>query len=132
LDIVDEDEWKFLECYWIEQFRQWGFNLLNQNKGGGGVEFHTLETKNKMNSTPHPEISEKLKGRKRPDVSKSRTGVKLNKETCNKISLNKTGHICYSDPDRTNKIVESNKENYQIGSERNKRISEKLKGRDTY
>jgi len=25
------------EEYWIEQYRQWGFELLNKNKGGGGM-----------------------------------------------------------------------------------------------
>ena len=36
LDNVDNNEWKFWEEYWIEQFKAWGFSLLNQNKGGGG------------------------------------------------------------------------------------------------
>jgi NAD+ synthetase len=29
LDLVDDKEWRFWECYWIEQFKQWGFNLKN-------------------------------------------------------------------------------------------------------
>lgn len=31
---VDERDWKFWEKYWIEQFRQWGFNLTNATEGG--------------------------------------------------------------------------------------------------
>jgi hypothetical protein len=43
--IIDEinstksKDWKSLECYWIEQFRQWGFKTINKNEGGGGPSF---------------------------------------------------------------------------------------------
>jgi hypothetical protein len=90
-------DWKPLESYWIEQFKVWGFNVLNKNNGGGGVEFHTEETKCK------------LKGRKRYDVSNKLKGSKLKQETCDKISSSKKGYI-YSD-------------------DRNKKISNSLKGR---
>jgi len=49
LTIIDKvKNWKFWEEYWIEQFKVWGFNLLNQNKGGGGPEQYTEEQKQKM------------------------------------------------------------------------------------
>jgi len=55
IDLVIIDEcgddvllWKPLESYWIEQFRQWGFELQNKNKGGGGPSFYTEESKLKM------------------------------------------------------------------------------------
>jgi len=48
IDEVDNNEWKVWECYWIEQFKQWGFNLINQNKGGGGLEKHSDETIEKI------------------------------------------------------------------------------------
>jgi group I intron endonuclease len=131
LDFVDESDWKRWECYWIEQFKTWGFNLYNQNKGGGGVESHSLETRNKMSSSFRPETSKKLKGIKRPDVSNRIKGTKFSKETCQKITQSKTGHQCYSNPERTLKIVESNLIHYQIESERNKKISNKLIGRET-
>jgi hypothetical protein len=42
-------DWTPLECFWIEQFRQWGFEIQNPNpKGGGGPEFHSEETKLKL------------------------------------------------------------------------------------
>jgi len=44
LDVVD---WKPLESYWIEQFRNWGFDVLNKNEGGGGPIFQTQEAKMK-------------------------------------------------------------------------------------
>lgn len=39
MNIIDETDtnWEQLEQYWIEQFRQWGFNLTNITKGGEGA-----------------------------------------------------------------------------------------------
>ena len=50
---IKKEDYIPLEKYWIEQFRQWGFQLMNRNKGGGGCCFHSDETKNKM-SKPRP------------------------------------------------------------------------------
>lgn len=49
LHIIDTCEdnkktWKFLESYWIEQFKCWGFVLLNKNNGGGGPTFQNKES----------------------------------------------------------------------------------------
>jgi len=33
---INSQDWKSLECYWIHQFKQWGFKVLNKNQGGGG------------------------------------------------------------------------------------------------
>ena len=47
--IPEEKEWKFWECYWIEQFKQWNFEVVNiRKKGGGGVEFCSEQHKNKI------------------------------------------------------------------------------------
>jgi len=40
---LDKSEWKPLETYWIEQFRQWGYALENLNKGGGGRDAFRTE-----------------------------------------------------------------------------------------
>jgi hypothetical protein len=49
LIILDEvKDWKYWESYWIEQFKVWGFNLLNKNKGGGGPEKYSEVQKQKM------------------------------------------------------------------------------------
>lgn len=37
LDEVDEKDWHFWEKYWIDQIRQWGFNLVNHTSGGDGL-----------------------------------------------------------------------------------------------
>ena len=49
LHVIDEvEDWKYWECYWIEQFKQWGFKLENKNNGGGGPSSYTEEQKQKM------------------------------------------------------------------------------------
>lgn len=48
------EDWEPIESYWIEQFKQWEFDVLNENKGGGGPITHSEEVKNKMRkSKPH-------------------------------------------------------------------------------
>lgn len=50
IDVVPISEWQYWEKYWIEQFKQWGFNLTNQTEGGDGGQGykHTDLAKNKM------------------------------------------------------------------------------------
>jgi hypothetical protein len=49
INSLNHKEWKPLESYWIEQFRQWGFELMNINKNGGqGPGVYSEESKNKM------------------------------------------------------------------------------------
>ena len=77
LDVVFEDEWKFWECYWIEQFKQWGFELLNKNQGGGGLNTHSQKS---------IELSrEKRTGQKRPSTSKKLKGIPISDERKKKI-----------------------------------------------
>jgi hypothetical protein len=51
-------DWEPLETYWIQQFKAWGFEVLNKKiKGGSGVEFCSEEHKLKIgiaNSKPKP------------------------------------------------------------------------------
>ena len=37
LDEVLESEWKFWERFWINQLKQWNFNLVNHTSGGEGL-----------------------------------------------------------------------------------------------
>ena len=50
IDVVPSSKWEFWEIYWIEQFRQWGFNLTNLTIGGSGGNGykHTKPSKQKM------------------------------------------------------------------------------------
>jgi hypothetical protein len=59
---VKRKDWKLLETYWIEQFRAWGFEVLNKNNGGGGLSYQTEETIEK--------IRNKLIGKSKPPRTK--------------------------------------------------------------
>lgn len=51
LNIIEEceDNWVESEVYWIEQFKIWGFNLINITRGGEGFGYkHSEESKKKM------------------------------------------------------------------------------------
>jgi hypothetical protein len=50
VDIVLKENAKFWESFWIEQFKQWGFKLVNKNQGGGGLESHSIQTKTKISN----------------------------------------------------------------------------------
>lgn len=69
INSLESKDWKPLECYWIEQFKVWGFELMNKNKGGGGPRFVEDNIKKK--------ISNKLKNKKKP---------KRTKEHCDNLS----------------------------------------------
>jgi len=99
---LNKKDWEPLESYWIEQFRQWGFHVLNKNKGGGGCNSHkpesilkiktamknreylpewgeqvSLATKGKIKNHPKDRglnISKAKKGKSNPKLSKTRTG----------------------------------------------------------
>jgi len=126
----DKINWKPLECFYISYFKFLGFDVLNDNEGGGGPSFHTQETCVKMSSVKRPGTSQKLKGRKRPDISHLLLGSSKSEITKLRISEGKKGNMCYNSPQRIEKITTSNKEHYKKGSNRNKIISNKLKGRE--
>lgn len=50
IEECDICDWKWVEKYWISQFRCWGFKLVNLCDGGLGCDSmkHTLETKEKI------------------------------------------------------------------------------------
>jgi hypothetical protein len=52
-EIVDEvqEDWKFWERYWIQQFKVWGFSLTNATLGGEGLEIQN-QTSFKKGSVP--------------------------------------------------------------------------------
>jgi hypothetical protein len=72
INSLNHKDWKPLESYWIEQFRQWGFDIVNKRKKGGmGPEFLSKESREKK--------------------SKSMIGKTHSRETCLKMSLSKIG-----------------------------------------
>ena len=83
-------DWKPIESYWIEQFKVWGFEVINKNKGGGGPSFRTEEQKNqirksKLGKKHSPETKYKM------SISNSKPkpsgfGLKLRKPNIKKVS----------------------------------------------
>jgi len=103
---LNRKDWGPIESYWIEQFKQWGFELVNKrHKGGGGPEFQTEETKQKIQKTllerefKQEWIDKMLQNRIHSNCGYPK-GIKRPKEFGEKIS---------SHPNRNKKIGEGNK-----------------------
>lgn len=95
INSLNKKDWKYLETYWINQFRAWGFEVLNENEGGGGPLTHSEETKQKMSKTRKGKSFSELHKNK---ISKSKKGCNVwsegknfSKEHCDKISQNSKG-----------------------------------------
>jgi hypothetical protein len=115
IDEVNKENWKFWECYWVEQLKGWGFDLINKNKGGGGLEKHSDEVielirKQKIGKKQNRTKVRKDKGTKRikkPGIKiGSPKGWKMSKEvrkTKNQKQIGKSKHtietkIKFADP----------------------------------
>lgn len=49
IDETDSNDWQWLEIYWINQFKQWGFKLTNLAEGGqGGNNYRRSEETKKL------------------------------------------------------------------------------------
>jgi group I intron endonuclease len=98
---LDRKDWEPLESYWIEQFKAWGFKVVNKNKGGGGPITHDETTKNKMslikNGIKRPKyIGEKISksniGNKKIRIKQRKDkGIPKSIETRSKMSISKLG-----------------------------------------
>jgi hypothetical protein len=121
------NDWESLETYWIEQFKAWGFEIMNiRKKGGSGPSFQTSEVKLNIGKgnlgKKKPGVSKALKGGKswhKPDtgdkISKSKQGMKLTEEWKHKISESTKGN--------TNRLGDKQ------SSETKDKISKALKGK---
>jgi hypothetical protein len=91
IDSLKHEDWEPLETYWIEQFRQWGYKIVNiRKKGGSGPDFHTDETKYKISQST---LGYKKSIDTKQKMSKVKLGKKLPKETKEKISKANKGKI---------------------------------------
>jgi hypothetical protein len=67
INSLNHKDWEPLETYWIEQFRQWGFEIINKRKkGGSGPEYQNEETKLKMRKPKSEETKQKMRGKSKP------------------------------------------------------------------
>jgi hypothetical protein len=85
---IEKLDWEPLETYWIEQFKQWGFEVVNKNQGGGGPGFHTEISRSKISSS---KLGQKYSPNHGIKISKALTGKSKSKEHCLNISLSKKG-----------------------------------------
>jgi hypothetical protein len=50
VESLNREDWRWLETYWISQFKNWGFEVMNKNIGGGGVEYLNESSKDLIRS----------------------------------------------------------------------------------
>lgn len=66
IDETEDENWEWLEIYWIAQFKAWGFNLVNGTNGGEGASGMklSLEARNKLSKAkkgkPLPKLYKKV------------------------------------------------------------------------
>ncbi len=78
INSLKSKDWAPLETFWIQHFKDYGYELMNKNNGGCGMGFCTQETKDK--------ISKSLKGRKNTWTKKGMgLGRKYSQETIEKM-----------------------------------------------
>jgi hypothetical protein len=104
IDNADNETWRELEEFYIQLFRNWGFILENGFKGGGGASYWTESQKQNL-------------------IRKTKLSKPKPKGFGDKISKNRN----HKEAGRLSSI--SNKKHYLLGSDRNNKISQKLKGR---
>ena len=119
---LNQNDWEPLETFWIEQFRQWGFDVQNKRmKGGSGPSFHTQEIRDK--------ISEGNKGKKVSQETRdkmSKYAKNRSQEHIDKISTGNKGKIISQETkDRISKIHKYK----QISQEIKDKISQSSKGK---
>ena len=89
INSLNRIDWEPLETYWIEQFKQWGFEIVNiRKKGGMGPEFLSQEARNKKSKSMLGKTHSK---ETRLKISQSSKGKKRPKEIGEKISNSKKG-----------------------------------------
>lgn len=87
IEILDEcstNDWEIIEQYWISQFKNWGFNLVNYTDGGQGAHGRIVSenTKKKISQSLMGHlVSEETRLKKRL----KRIGYKPTKESVEKV-----------------------------------------------
>jgi hypothetical protein len=74
IELIEEGQWNESEMYWIEQFKAWGFQLVNSTVGGDGV------LGRKVSENTRQKMSIAMTGKKaslavRKKLSKAHAGV---------------------------------------------------------
>jgi len=101
IDVVEECDAGFWEKYWIGQMEAWGFNLVNSNKGGGGLskrdeKFSMWLSKRNMGNKynlgrTHSKETKMKMSQAKIGKESPRKGCTVSDETKNKMSQAKIG-----------------------------------------
>lgn len=108
VESLNKKDWEPLETFWIEYFRQLGFDLQNKRmKGGSGPCFQSQETKDKIslaNKNMSQETILKMKLAKqnvsqefKDKIGRANTGKIHSQETKNKIGMSNSKPILQYD-----------------------------------
>jgi len=117
INSIDYRDYKIIENYWIEQFKQWGFEIMNKNKGGGGPTKWSDEL---LSSNENQLRIEKIKNNKEraKKISRATKDIPLSEERKEKLRGPRP-HLV-------------GKKKKPLDEESKKKISNSLKGRDAY
>jgi hypothetical protein len=89
INSLNRKDWEPLETYWIEQFKAWGFEVVNvRKKGGMGPEFLSDEARSKKSKAMIGKTHSKETCLK---IKQALQGKKRSKEIGEKISNSKKG-----------------------------------------
>jgi len=132
INSTDKKLWKPIETYWIHQFKQWGFEVMNINDGGGGPAVYTDDVKLKMRK-PRNNFP---KGQEHGLYGQKKTQEHINNmctlDKGKKISESRTGkHYPKASQSQKNKKMppKSKEEKYIIGIKHEKIVNQyDLKG----
>lgn len=111
INSLERKDWEPIESYWIEQFKQWGFEVINKNKGGGGPEYLTSEQKNKIKNKNNRGLKISLNKERSNNISISLKGRKKSDNHKANLSKAKQGISC---PHKWKPILQYNKSNLYI------------------
>ena len=100
LEVATKDNWVSIEMYWIEQLRQWGYDLTNSTEGGEGVRFmlnrqSPLKGRKVSEATRqrliNMRLGKKLSAAVKDKIRKSLKGRKLSAERIEQLSKSNSG-----------------------------------------
>lgn len=119
LNILEECEnnWADSEIYWIEQFKVWGFNLVNFTKGGEGFGHKHSEKSKKKMSLVQKGLKKKFteEGLKSHIKRLTDNNPMHNEKIKNKVLSSPNNHFYHPKPESIKKSLESRKKLLETG-----------------
>jgi hypothetical protein len=116
---LNHKDWKPLECFWIEYFRQLGFDIQNKNKGGGGLDLLSFESRQL--------ISKANKGKPKPPSFGNNHSIKMKGKNVGKKLTEE--HLVILSLTHKNKMLSDYTKSQIYTAERNNNVSKSLLGK---